>query len=190
MVWSFGYSGDEFPDFAQAYWEAFEVAWDAQLPSVNTIKQRITSGYRPFLSEMFSWTAGGPALDVYTKPDANPSSASQRPTEIQMAVSRMVQTPRGIAPRGRLFIGPWGGSNQLPGLRPTTGEMNDACDFMVALHNQTQVQMLGQPVVLGRTAANLTSGIPIVGYRTDDIWDTQRRRGLAQRTTTVSRTPA
>lgn len=181
-IYSWGINGPV-PDAAgmQALADAVEAAHvDAALegaPAGWMVKDLIQVGYRMAWHEVFD-AQGGPALGVINATN-NPDTvgtASAGPTEVQLCVSRLINTPRGLTPVGRIYIGPIGSA---AGLHPTNPFKQTAVGWAKRLHEN--LAFVGYtPEVIAKAGTPLAAGKPIAGYRVDALWDTQRRRGIAQ----------
>lgn len=97
---------------------------------------------------------------------------------IQLAVSKMVESPRGQTIGGRSYIGPMVNAVTT---RPSTGFQDIAVRYLQAIHAGVLAGG-GIPVVISKRLNNAPRpapvGLPIIGYSTDDQWDVLRSRRL------------
>lgn len=184
VIWSWGINGPsptetEMTALADAV-EASLIATD--LPGAPTgwkANDLLMTGYRPLYHEVFD-AQGGPALAVRNATnDPDPvGGASAGPTEVQIVVSRLINTARGLAPVGRIYFGPVGSAS---GLHPSIQMRETVVGWARHLHDLF-VTVGYTPEVIAKAGTVLAAGKPIAGYSVDDLWDTQRRRGIAQPT--------
>jgi hypothetical protein len=111
-------------------------------------------------------------------------SSASVPGVLNCAVNELVDTPRGVSPLGRSFIGPLSGTNN-PQVPTATRNMCAAIMQQVAAQ---YVQRGWTPSVISRFLNNVARpapiGLPVVGFRTDDRWDVLKSRRLPPTTTT------
>jgi hypothetical protein len=112
--------------------------------------------------------AGGPAYYVQGLAPGVPIGTLTISNQIfQCAVNELVQTPRGVSPRGRMFVGPLG--NASNGVL-TTSQREMAVDLM---QNVAAAHIAAgfTPVVISRTLDNeprpVPVGLPVLGFRAD-----------------------
>lgn len=123
---------------------------------------------------------GGPATGAFTPavPFDVGTGVPDGPHDVQIVISRAVDTVRGVKPKGRQY---WGPIRKLSGARPLAADQQNLLDWSAAWHGDLQTSAL-QPVVVSRFANKVKRpaaiGFPIVGYSVDNAYDTQRRRGL------------
>jgi hypothetical protein len=143
-------------------------------PATSAMKSHIQTPYRMLFHEAFA-AQGGPAIAIR---DAYNSALTQGagisgPTEVQLVVSRMTASARGPIATGRIYYGP------IPGQQTkvaTTALMNNLLGHAKNLHNRL-VGLGVVPVVLAKQGTILATGKPIIAYKIDQLYDTQRRRG-------------
>lgn len=181
VIWSWGLSGPE-PD-AQGMIDlrlAVEGSLGATLPApapTGAVTQWLQTGFTAIFHECFLAT-GGAAIGVIDADSPPPSGGgTSGPTETQLVISRLITTPRGYNPIGRMYFGPFGsvGSQRTP----TVGMQNSLAQWALFLHGN--FQFVGyEPQVIAKQGTALAAGKPIAAYRVDKLWDTQRRRGQSQ----------
>jgi len=124
--------------------------------------------------ELFA-AEGGPALavlDVINGPATN-GAGSPGPTEVQLVVSRMTASARGPIATGRSRSGPLGAQSTRVA---ATNLMQTVVQHAKALHDRF-VNNGFTPAVVAKSGTVLAAGKPIIAYRVDQLYDTQRRRG-------------
>jgi hypothetical protein len=178
-VWSWGLSGPV-PDGVEQRALADQVELSVNEATgrpgdVTTLRSYIHSGYKIIFHEFFD-AFGGPAIGVIEvgSPATVIGTGTAAPSEVQLVVSRQITAPRGQIPIGRLYVGPVGG---VVGARPTAQRVESFTYWAKKLHDRFVVRGY-TPVVIAKAGTVLAAGKPIVSYKTDALWDTQRRRGF------------
>lgn len=141
-----------------------------------TLASMLAGGMKSLFFESFP-NAGGEATGMAAT-DAEPAitGSARGPSEIAVVVSRVVSTPRGPSPRGRLYVGPLS-STRIASERPSGDVRNTIGQWAAGLHEDFEAA--GRVPVLVRDQGKVTANEdPILAYRVDDAWDTQRRRGV------------
>lgn len=181
VIWSWGVNGPLIDGAAlTSLGDAVEASVVNVTPASGTpLKGFLCAGYRMAFHEAFD-ALGGPALAVVeaTNVPDTVATGTALPPEVQLVVSRMINTARGLAPVGRIYVGPQGGSS--PGIRPIASRIATHAEWAKALHDSS-VFLGYAPEIIAKQGTILAAGKPIAAYRVDDLWDTQRRRGLAER---------
>ncbi len=125
-----------------------------------------------------SFDAAGPAVAVRNvEPSVRLGAGVNCPPEVMLAISRDIDTVRGLRPRGRIFF-PMGTAGAQ---RPTIAQQDLFLGFARQFHLQLQQEGV-QPCVNHRQRNGLQLALveqsPILRYSADNTWDTQRRRDL------------
>lgn len=183
VQWGWGLSGDA-GDLANlgALVEEFQLSWGAEVDPTH-----FPADMKHTLFEVFEAT-GGPAVAVAkVEPNfAMGSGATWGPEEVAVCVSHHVDTVRGHAPRGATYFGPFA-DGIISGRRPPAALSDELVAFSIAWHGKLELAGF-DPVVISKWANTVERlapiGWPVIGYSTDDAWDTQRRRGVDPTTRT------
>ncbi len=177
LVYSWGLDGPALtPALADGLRDTVEASWVSTLPapSSGTIKTWIQIGYRMIFHEFFD-ASGGPAIAVRNAinvPDTV-GTGTAGPTEVQLVVSRMTASARGPISTGRIYYGPLQGQIVA---RPPIASLNAITQHAKLLHNNFLFTGY-TPVVIAKAGTILAAGKPILQYKADALFDTQRRRG-------------
>ena len=131
---------------------------------------------------------GGPAVAVFsTGGDLAVGGGTMGNADVALAVSFHVATPRGPAPRGRVYLGPF--RTTMAGDDRPTPSVQEAARELVNGALLGGEALGWDPVVISRQDGGAPRpapvGLPIVALSTDDAWDTQRRRGQRPTSRTV-----
>ncbi len=154
--------------------DAFTQPGDLPASTVTTMRPNIQNPYVMLFHEIFD-AGGGAALDVRDAIN-NPTTAgsgASGPTEVQVAITRLTSSARGPIATGRIYYGPFPAvANRIV---PTLTQQN-LVGHALSLHRRFVARGY-VPQVIAKAGTLLVAGRPIIGYRVDQLWDTQRRRG-------------
>lgn len=84
--------------------------------------------------------------------------------------------------RGRVYLGPWGGTANSSG-RPTAALLTVIANAATAF--KTAINAIASDTQWAVWSTTDQAPVPIVGGWVDNVWDTQRRRGLLETSRTT-----
>lgn len=184
VIWTFGCDGALISSgLLGALIDHFGVAIGA---TGSNLGASLPTALEFYVAEALPATGGAAHAVVAIDPVVTGSGGAGGPAEVAMAISRMITSPRGPAPAGRLYLGPFSATN-IDSTRPDATLATRCRDFLVEMHQAFESEALNPVVIRGNGTPGAT-GVSIVEYRSDDAWDTQRRRGWNP-TATVTSTP-